>query len=189
MTLLCAAPASGQYGGLIGLYSDVGYSDCNLTEQVSALNTVYVVHTFVVEAAAAQFRVDNHWTALFVGVEYHSNLKIGDIFTGVAVSYEGCRALPYLVASLNFIAVSPTPPCMAMAVVPDPNATAFGGTEIVAVDCASNALIGDGGILCVNIPTCCIVSSGSSGQSGAQQWCDTVPVEETTWGEIKALYR
>jgi hypothetical protein len=130
--------------------------------------------------------VDNHWTALFAGVDYYDNLKIGDIFTGVAVSYESCRALPHLVASLNFISLSPTPPCFAMEVVPDPNAEPFEGTEIVAFDCSSNALVGSGGILCVNIPTCCVVSSGSS---GVQQWCDTVPVEETTWGEIKALYR
>jgi hypothetical protein len=190
IVLLCAAPASAQYGGLIGLYSDPGYIDCNLAEQVDAPNTVYVVHTNAAEAAASQFRVDLHWNAPFVGADYQDNVKVGDIFAGVAVAYEGCQALPHLIVALNFFtSFSSTPPCIAMEVVPDPNAEPFVGTEIVAIDCSRNALIGNGGILCVNLPTCCIASTGSPGSSGVLPWCDTVPVETTTWGAVKALYR
>lgn len=182
--LLAAGGAAAQSGGHIGLYSDVSYSDCNLTEQVLQNNSVYVVHDLAASANTSQFKVDNHWGAIVSDVSYGTNLYLGDIFSGVTVTYVGCKSLPYLVATITFIPVQATTPCYAMEVVADPG---LPSGQIEVVDCHSTIYYADGGILCVNIPGCCLINSAQKNVSLGD--CTPVGAEATTWGGIKALYR
>lgn len=183
--VLFTATASAQSGGMIALFSDVGYSDCNLTENVLVTNYVYVVHFLVAEAQTSQFMVDNHWaTALVAGVNYASNLKLGDIFTGVAITYVGCKPLPHLLATITFIPLQATAPCYALEVVPDP---VLASGEIEVIDCANNVLYGYGATMCVNIPECCLISASQASVSLGD--CAPVGAQSSTWGGIKALYR
>ena len=75
---------------------------------------------------------------------------------------------------MNFFTMGMTPPCCYYPVRPDPAASS-GWVEVV--DCNYQLTYGNGGIGIIN---------------GAPQ-CDCgypcpVPVEETTWGEVKSLY-
>jgi hypothetical protein len=177
-SLMCVSRASAQ-GGHIGLYPDIGYSQCNLVENVGAENVVYIVQDVGFEGKASQFKVDVNWpTATDLGVDWGDNLTLGDITTGVAVSYPGCKPLPYLLGTWAWFSESAAPPCTSsLSVVPDPNETIFGGTAIVVVDCGSNVWMAAGGDLAVNADENCHCL-----------W-DPIANEETSWSRVKALYR
>lgn len=172
--VMCASLASAQSGGHIGLYSDSpGYSDCFLTEALYLNNSIYVVHSLAVEANTSQFMVQHNWGAIAGATTYGANLNLGDPYTGVTITYVGCKPLPYLLCTLNFIPVAPTPPCTAeFQVVPDP-VLVSGVIEVV--DCDTNVLPGTGGTLIVN---------GNADDCP----CDNA-TQETSWSKIKALYQ
>lgn len=171
-----------QSGGHIGVYSDnPGFSDCELYEVLYATNSFYIVHVLLPEANTAQFMVVHNWDNAVVGsVDYYGNLQLGDMYTGVTVTYVGCKPLPHLLARLDFIPVSPTPDCTFVRVLPDPS---LPSGQVEVVDCMSNVLHATGGYACVNTPQCC-----ECGQ--VPEHCELpVATRETTWGAIKALYR
>lgn len=177
----CAAAATAQPGGYIGLFSDApGYSDCNLVEMLYATNTIYIVHTLASSGNSAQFKIVNGWQGPIAGpINFYSNLTLGDVYTGIAVTYVGCKALPYLLGTLSFIPVTPTPPCTAWFwVVPDP---AVESGEIEVVDCNYNRLTASGGNLSVNGTLQCQYLCGGYGPP--------VPTDATSWGKVKASYR
>lgn len=170
---LFTAPALAQSGGSIGLYADnPGFSDCNLLETLYVTNQIFVVHVLLPEANTSQFMVTHNWTAIQGAVVYHSNLNLGDIYTGVTITYVGCKPLPHLLATLEWIPVAPTPPCTVyFEVVPDP---VLPSGQIEVVDCSSNVLFATGAWLVVNGNETCLCFDRT---------------EETTWSQLKALYR
>jgi len=173
---VAAGAASAQFGGHIGLYSDSpGYSDCNLHETLYVTNIVYVVHTLAASGNTAQFKVVNNWPGPIQGaISWGTNLTLGDVYTGITVTYVGCKALPYLLGTLGFIPISATPPCGgSLEVVADP-AVASGSVEVV--DCNSNVLLATGGQMYVNTD---YISC----------YCGADPTEQSNWSRIKALYR
>jgi hypothetical protein len=180
--LLCAGTSSAQTGGLVGLYSDAYWSDCNLSAAADVMATVYVVHSSASQANGLQFRVISNWDNFTVAnVVYGGNVAVGDLFTGVSVTYGACRALPYLVATLTFVPLDTPPSCSILRVIGDP-ASETGQVEVI--DCSFQKLTAYGSYLCVNTsPPCCTIGGPDPG-------CELpVATDETTWGEIKALYR
>jgi hypothetical protein len=180
--LTLAATAHAQ-GGHIGLYSDNSYVDCNLTEAVLAENVVYVAHSYALEGNTAQFRVIDHWGVTVTGVSYGTNLYLGDIFTGVVITYVGCKTLPHLLAEIRYFPTRETAPCIGLHVGADP---AVASGEIEVIDCSSNVWYATGGSLCINYPECCLIKSASSAVSTE---CYPIAAATSTWGSIKALYR
>jgi len=174
---LVAGPALAQYGGHIGLYSDPTYFDCSLHEMLYVSNTVYVVHEFAPSGNTAQFRIINHWPGPAPGIiDWGTNLTLGDVYTGIAVTYVGCKALPYLLGTLSFIPTAATPPCTATLRVGADLAVASGFVEVV--DCNMNVLLATGGELIINGNTAecpCIL--------------DPVGTAQSNWSRVKALYR
>lgn len=179
--MLAAGAAEAQSGGRLAIYSDnPGFTDCNLTETLLASNEMFVVHTGMTEAITVQFKVIHNWyNATVAQVTYPGNLALGDIFTGVAVTYVGCKPLPHLVAVMTFVPSTPTPECTMLIVAPDPS---LESGEIEVVDCSANVLYATWGWACVNTPGCCIYGVHP-------WWCEPIATEATTWGAIKALYR
>jgi hypothetical protein len=173
--VMSASFAFAQPGGHIGLYSDSpGYSDCNLNEAVYVTNNVYVVHTLAATGNTAQFMIQNNWPGPLAGaINWGSNLTLGNPYTGIAVTYVGCKVLPYLLGTMGFIPLAISPPCTAtMQVVADP-AVSSGSVEVV--DCSSVVQLASGGLLTINgnsLDCPCIVGT-----------------EETNWSKIKALYQ
>jgi len=182
--VLCAGVSSAQEGGYIGLFSDEGYSDCNLGATANTIATVYVVHHALglTEANTSQFMLIHNWdNVVLSNVTYGTNLHLGDILTGVIVTYVGCKTLPHLIATLYFFPLDTPPRCTILQVIRD-RATETRTIEVI--DCAGNKLTAFGGFLCVNTsPPCCTIESPFSD-------CELpVATRETTWGGIKALYR
>jgi hypothetical protein len=172
--VMSASLAFAQNGGHIGLYSDApGYSDCNLVP-IIGINNVYVVHTTSVTSTSAQFKVENNWlAALAFPPNWGTNLAIGDPYVGVAITYAGCKPMPYLLGTLQFFNQGVVGPCGAsLQVVADP---VHPSGSVVTVDCDFVLQLATGGLLTVNgnaIDCPCIIGT-----------------EESSWSKVKALYQ
>lgn len=175
--VMCAGLAFAQDGGHIGLYSDMGWTDCNL-DDTSALYTnvnVYIVHTDAVEGNTSEFAVNRTWPTANAGTaDFGGNLVLGALETGIVITYVGCKALPHLLATWPQFIFGQAPACtQGMEVVPSPLVQSGSG-QIEVVDCNSTIHFGTGGILTVNGDDSCPCS---------------VATQESNWSKIKALYQ
>jgi hypothetical protein len=174
--VLCAGVAFAHFaagGGSFGLFGDPGGTDCNVWDVVPSVVIIYVVHVMHTGAIGGQFSAPSPPCNLMIWLSdnWIMPVTIGDSQTGVSVGYGGCLAAPTLVLSMNFFAQGITPPCCTYPVLPDPAAPSG---QIEVMDCASNLLYATGGRAIINPTDNC--------------GCN-VPVEETTWGRVKAMYR
>ncbi|MFQ5510369.1 MAG: hypothetical protein ACE5EO_00840 [Candidatus Krumholzibacteriia bacterium] len=174
--LFGASLAFGQ-AGVIGTYGDPGAADCNVVDAAPGLLSIFVVHTLSPGASASQFRAQTPLCMSTTGAVYLSDtavyaVTVGNSQTGVAIGYGTCVASPNHVLTINYFASGSTPLCCAFVVDADPNVPSG---EVEVVDCANNLLIGAGRTNTVN---------------GTPQNCDCnlIPVEESTWGQVKSLY-
>lgn len=181
--LLLVAGSVFAQGGQIGLFSDVFGTNCNVYDAAPGLVVVYVVHVYAIGATAAQFSVDDvTWSggAMTPLAEAVTNpfIKIGTCAnslggTGCAIAYGGCYASPNMILTIQYFGSGLTPNCRYIQVMPDPSATPPG---IYVTDCSDPPLLmgADGGAMVINPDPTCL--------------CD-IPVEETSWGQIKSLYK
>ena len=167
-----ASLAFGQAGS-IGVFADAGATQCNFVDTggLVQVNFVHVNHT---GATASQWMLDLGglpWTHL--GDIWNTATSIGVSVEGVSLGYGACMDAPYAMGVANFFG-SEAPACSIIQIVADPLAPT-GGIE--GVDCVlpkPNK----------NIPT------GGTGIVNGDETCNcNIPVEETTWGGVKALYR
>ena len=172
--VFCASFAFAQAPGSIMVFSDAAYTDCNIPDTAVGLLSTYVVHKYAAGATASQFKLEvqpcNAMT--FTGATNAFPTTIGDIFTGISVAYGACLNGDILLVTVNWFSQTLTPPCCLMEVVPDPVAPEG---IVIVVDCASNKLAAYGGISVINPDETCD--------------CEALPVNESTWGGIKALYQ
>jgi hypothetical protein len=170
--LLIAGLAFGQAGSIM-IFSDFAFSDCNITDYVPALVTTYVVHMYTTGATASQWRIESPCNLmLYLGEVFTFPTVIGNTQTGISVAYGSCLVGPIYLSTINWFAQGITPPCCMMSVVEDPGAPSG---LIEAVDCAQFKVFPTGGQAIIN------------GQIN-ECWC-SVPVQETTWGRVKSMYR
>lgn len=162
-------------GGQVGVFSDVAATNCNYADASVGLGSIYVVHITDGVAAGAQgsqFKIDlgAGVNMTVTGVQANYPLVIGEPYTGVAVTYNVCAALPTLVYTLNFFNQGTSVPCSYVSVI---GYAQTGGAVRVLACSGIEYNLPAGGQLIVN-------SDGSCD-------CD-IPVDDATWGEIKALY-
>ncbi len=164
--VFCASMAFAQ--GSIMVFSDVGASTCTFVD-TGGLVQVHIFHMFSPGAKASEWMLDiggQPWTLL--GFVSDFGLIIGDPLSGAAFSYEGCLQGNINLGVANFFGSS-APLCTYIGIVAAP-----GKGGVRTVDCQDFASFIPGGQGIVN-------PDGSS--------CDcTTPVEDRTWGGIKALY-
>ena len=173
LVLMLSASMAFAQGGSIGVFADAGGTSCNLTDAGVGLLSFYVVHTLTPGATAAQFYAP--MPACMLGATYLSDggvfpVTIGDSQNGVAIGYGACMAAPIHILTINIFGAGTTTPCCYYEVKPDP-LVASGQIEVV--DCAENLLFATGGEGTINPDATC--------------QCD-VPVQDTTWGQIKSFY-
>ena len=170
--LLIAGLVYGQAGSIM-IFSDLAFSDCNINDYVPALVTTYVVHMYTTGATASQWRIESPCNMMtYLGEVIAFPTAIGNTRTGISVAYGGCFVGPIHLATINWFAMGITPPCCLMSVVADPGALSG---QIEAVDCQQFKVFPTGGQAIIN------------GQI-SECWC-SVPVQETTWGRVKSMYR
>jgi hypothetical protein len=162
--------------GFIGLYSDSpGYSNCVLIDGDQGIVTVYVVHKGTPGATMSWFKgeVGGGFGCTPVGEgHYFTTSGPGWFDAGIGLFYEACLASDILLITLEFSCTGTSANCAWIRVVGDPN---HRSGEIEVVDCDRNRLVGGGSIMYINPDGSC--------------HCGAVPVENSTWGSIKSLYR
>lgn len=167
----CANVVFAQRAGTIAVFSDEWGTDCNFVDDGSLLQ-VYFFHTRHDGAIASQFRLDislTNWVHL--GDIWAFPLSAGDCVTGIGLGYDGCKSAPTYLGLGNFIG-SVAATCTSIEIVGIPD---WVHEEIFGYDCADDPIYPTGGRAIVNPDQSCPCNF-------------PVPVEETTWGGIKALY-
>jgi hypothetical protein len=164
-------------GGHIGLYTDAAGGGCDLDDAAQGIVDIYVVHKNTPGAAACQFMVQPSigFTATHVG-DATDYLFIGNSQTGISIAYMECLAAPINVMTISYLFDGTSSACGYLEVVPDPAAIP---SAILVVDCAepfAHKLVATGGRVYVNADGSCPCQA-------------PVPVQNETWGGIKALYR
>ena len=149
-----------------------------------AINTLYIVHKFNFNgAAASQFKVSDT-SGLFATTQTTPFLSIGLWNTDLSLSYGACLTGDILVMTLNFLWFgNPITGCNnQLVVVPAPTSAIPG--EIATVECDFQTLVPATGGRFVIDPT-----STCGGVCGDLEPCPPVATESRTWGGIKALYQ
>ena len=176
--VLCASTAFAQRGlGSIDVFTDLTSFSCDFTDTGGLLQ----VHVFVTHAndgtTAAQWmmKIPSAWT--YLGTTSPFQTVIGDPLNGISIAYGQCLTGDFLIATVNFLGDGGSPVCSHIRIVPDPTAPS-GLIEIV--DCQTEPekwLFYPLGVGVVNGDARC--------PCGGWPW----PVQETTWGKVKALYQ
>jgi len=168
--------------GVIALFTDPAAWECNIIDDAPGIVQVYVVHLLTAGALASNFGIaDYRHNLTYVGWEAAHSVTIGsNPYSGVAVSYDaGCLPAPIPIGTITYVKSGTSPDCGEIRVVRDP-ATVSGLIE--GVDCSFNTTFPAGGRVRVN---------GVPGAWGLD-YCGCgfhVPVEATSWGKVKAMYR
>jgi hypothetical protein len=179
-TILISSLAFAQ-AGTIFVSSTPSGCYCNLSNAAGFMQ-VYVVHGNFVEATGCQFSVQVYGTPLTYVGESSVFDTFGSAPFGVAVAYGSCVTTGVHVMTITYMGTSA--PCDWISVEADPTTIPPG---IHVADCATptpNLLtISHGGMSTINNDGSCPCDL-----CGGCNHCG-VPAENTTWGQVKALYR
>lgn len=172
LLLLFAGSAFSQ-SGAVYVASDAAGASCEVID-AGGLVQLHYLHSFHAGATASQWMLDLGglpWTHL--GDQISFPTVIGTTISGISIGYGACLAAPIYLGLSNFFG-SAAPACSWLAIVPDP--ASLSG-QIEGVDCATpaNKTFPGGGYATVNPDATCS--------------CPGSPVESSTWGSVKALYR
>jgi len=180
--LLIVAPAMGQYGTL-GVYSDETGCECNVYDTLpGTLVNVYIVHRNIVDGLnGVRFIVTGGGG---MSMTYLGESKIGppmeitgNIVDGYNVSYGSCVTGGLTIMQIAYFGMASSSTCSWLEVSAAPGAP---GGQVEGSDCDDAAVTVAGLQTPVNPDATCECDVPG---------CQPVPVEETTWGNIKALYR
>ncbi len=181
LIVLTTGTAFGQSAqGTIGLFTDATATSCEFVDE-GGLVQVHFVHMQHDGTTASQWKLDLGglpWTHL--GDSWNAATSIGSSTLGISLGYGACMSAPTHLGFANFFG-SAAPNCARIQVVPDPGSLTG---EIEAVDCTLPSPIKyfpEGGVSLVNTDENC----------GCYWYWPPwpTPVETTTWGQVKALYR
>lgn len=171
LIVLCTSVvATARDPGSIGIFDDPSAADCD-GEDTGSLVTLYLFHVFTDGATASQFKLDvSNTDWLHLGDNWIFTTWDGTSIDGVSVEYGACLSGPIHLATIHFFG-SNEPPCTYVGIVPHPDSPSG---RIEGFDCAETRFFPTGGQFIVN---------------PVYYYCGCwVPVQQTTWGGIKALY-
>ena len=170
--LFISSMALAQPGSLC-VFGDPDGLSCSLNN-AGGFVWAYVVHTNTPGASGCQFSLQVIGTSLtWVGDSspFHT---IGSTQEGLTVDYGACLASPILVIQAGFMGTSES--CDYIEVIEDPNAVPPG---IYIKDCTTPSPN------LISLPRWATYIN----DDGSCPNCLKIPIEETTWGQVKALYR
>ncbi|MCK5645105.1 MAG: hypothetical protein KAJ19_30170 [Gammaproteobacteria bacterium] len=184
MCLLCAATAAMPQPGVIGVYGDPVGAICDFYDNPGVEALVYVVHTYTPGATGSQFKLlwaggaSMTYLGERVTAPYFGK---GTAFDGISIVYGSCESSPNKIMTLHFMGNGDSQACSFLVVVPAP-----GAESIQVTDCSDppNLLVAE--------DDCLVINSDESCPCYIPGWdpCpDIVPVQKSTWGHIKMLYK
>ncbi len=168
--IFTASLAFAQAGNVV-IYSDPGYTSCD-TQGTGTLFW-YLRHEGHNGATAVNFKIDGHGNFIRLADSWNFPVVVGQSDVGVGIAYGACLAAPTALGSTIWNGLGTAAPCSTVDVVGDPGSPTG---NIEGVDCTFNNKTFPGGSFLT-------VASDGSCQCGI-----VVPVQETNWGQIKALY-
>ncbi len=174
--LVAASITLAQPPGSIGVFADTQGLICDVYDAPGLL-TLHVVHVYTPGATGSQFRLDcstwnnGFWT--YLGETFAFPTVIGNTQTGIAIAYGYCASSPNLLVTVNYFVQGLAGTCQFCQIVADPNAIPPG---IYVADCSDppNVVTATGGDVVINPEPGC--------------YCD-IPAQQTSWGQLKALYQ
>jgi hypothetical protein len=171
--LLSASVAFAAGLGRLGIFGDTGGASCAITQPASGLFQIHLVHIETDGSTGFQFKAPKPDC---VNATYLNDINVfpvvvGNTQTGIAVAYPECKVGSFLICSMQFLSLGATPPCCLYYILPDPNTIPV---DYYVSDCDYNVLPGS-------------VKGGVVTQT-ADCDCESIPNEDTSWGQIKALY-
>ncbi len=160
--------------GVIGVFEDPQATRCNLFDPAPGLMTVYIVHVLTAGAAASQFAapMPSCMTgATYLGETSPFMVVLGNTQTGVAIAYRGCLGGTIHLLTVRYFVQGMSQNCCEFPVVADPH---LPSGRIEVSSCDFEVVYAAGAHATINPTSSCA--------------CGSVRVEETTWGQIKAIY-
>lgn len=175
---LCVAAIAFAQGGSVVVTMDPLGTDCNLTDpSTPALCSYYVVHVCSPGATGIQYKINSGHTGTAFPDAPVFPVTIGSAATGVSIGYGECLGGVIHTLSLQYFCQGTTPPCSSIDVVGHPTATPPG---LLAVSCEQSFVDAEGRSSSIEPDQSCVCDAPD---------CGTIPVEASTWGNIKALWR
>ncbi len=172
LVMILGATMAFAQAGRIAVYGDPAASNCAVTATAPGLISVYIFHIETIGAVGCEYAAPKPdcFAASYLSDTNVFPVSIGNSQTGISVGYGTCRQGPILVQTLSYFLAAPmAATCCIYPIVPHP----INGLNMV--DCADNLLN----------------PAAQSGVVNEAQTCTCsmiVPVEDTSWGQIKALY-
>ncbi len=162
--------ARAQIQPMINLYSDSLWTSTELADTVIAPFDIYVVIENVGTATTLAFQIvpSDGFTAVWVSEWSDFPIVFGSSPTGVEMSLGTCASPPVLILTVRYVGLGTSGTCSSLQVSPHPDHPG----EMV-MECTFWWWGDVGGRLHVN-------PIGD---------CTAVPIERTTWGAVKSLYR
>lgn len=188
LVLVCCASLAFAQGGSVAVYGDDGYGymngescelyDCGIA--ACYYQTIHFVHVADVCATAVEFQAD--MSQLSIGIDYGDvcpfPLKIGTFRYGASISYQGGFTGQIYLGSTTFRKTTQAFKhlCKYVYVKNHPVPGIAGVTHPLAVGCPTGwvHLAGSYAVMSYDFTNCPCPG--------------TVPTEESSWGQIKALY-
>ena len=171
--LISAAAAVAQPGGNIAVYADINALSCDLTDIAVTVCDYYVIHMLTPGVSGSQFKIDTNHQGIFLTEFSPFGFWIGGSRDGIQMFYGACFSGQIHILTMTYLCQGLTPPCGEMSVVGHPTANPPG---LLAVDCNSQLVPAQGYTSYINNDGSCPCTS-------------PIPVQETTWGGVKALYQ
>jgi hypothetical protein len=167
-------------GGRIGIFGENTGTNCAVTDAAPGLLNVYIVQVGTEGSAACQYKATQPacFPATYLSDSSPFAVVIGNSQTGVSIGYGSCRVGAVHVQTMAFFATGTTAPCCLYTLGCDPlsetQACALGYIDIV--DCTQTYAFAKPqvGVINPNASCACV---------------DIVAQEESSWGQIKALYQ
>jgi hypothetical protein len=179
--------ATGQTEGLIELSDSPDFSESCVGLDTPGLTTIYVLHDSP-GATASRFRIQSEpgLTMTYVSEVHYFAQTIGNTQTGITICYGGaCLASSQLLVAITYMRYGTSENCSELLLVPHPDAE-----TVEAMNCNLDAVrtLVRNYSLTTNFSCGCPFVTYFPGEPTAFD-CTPLPVEETTWGRIKAFYR
>jgi hypothetical protein len=190
VVVFCVSAAQAQIEGEIAVSAAPGYVDCLILDTGPGVRTIYVIHTFNMGATASRFRIaaGPGMTMTYLAEDHLFPMTAGNTQDGISVCYgsggvPACLADDQVLVAIHYMAYGTSTPCSKILVTPHPSAQ-----SVEAMNCSFNPVrtwVQD-----LNVGGSCGCSVRSYSGTTPQRFdCNPNPVEPTTWGRIKALYR